>query len=72
MSYMDRIEQLLADSGQASVNLSKVLISAYEIADKNEDENVVKMLLEALTKKKVFDQTMMQIINYLQKRLDME
>ena len=72
MSYMDRIEKLLADSGEASVNLSRVLISAYEIANKNEDKVVVRMLLEALTKKKAFDQTMIQIINNLQRRESME
>jgi ribosomal protein S4 len=69
---MDRIEQLLADSGEASVNLSRVLISAYEIANENNDENVVKMLYEALTKKKAFDQTMIQTIKYLEKRMDLE
>lgn len=72
MSYMDRIEKLLADSGEASVNLSRILISAYEIGNENNDETVVKMLYEALTKKKAFDQTMIQIIGYLQKRMDME
>ena len=72
MSYMDRIEKLIADSGNVSVHLSRVLIEAYEIADKNEDENVSKMLYEALTKKKVFDNTMIQVINYLQKRESME
>ena len=72
MSYMDRIEKLLADSGSASLTLGKILISAYNVAKENEDENIVKMLVEALGKKQEFDKTMLQIIKYLQKREDME
>ncbi len=72
MSYMDRIEKLLAESGQASLNLGKTLISAYNISKENEDENIVKMLVEALGKKQEFDKTMLQIIKYLQKRESME
>ena len=46
--------------------------SKYNVAKENEDENIVKMLVEALGKKQEFDKTMLQIIKYLQKREDME
>ena len=69
---MDRIEALLADSGEASLTLGKILISAYDVAKENEDEILVKMLIEALGKKNKFDRTMLDTIQYLKKRKDME
>ena len=72
MSYMDRIEALLADSGEGSLTLGKILISAYDVAKENEDEILVKMLIEALGKKNKFDRTMLDTIQYLKKRKDME
>ena len=72
MSYMNRIEALLADSGEGSLTLGKILISAYNVAKQNEDRTLVKMFIEALGKKNEFDKTMLEIIKFLEKRKDME
>tara|TARA_R100000234_G_C5000315_1_gene180029 strand:- start:2322 stop:2540 length:219 start_codon:yes stop_codon:yes gene_type:complete len=72
MSYMDRIEKLISDSGRASLTLGNVLIAAYNVAKENEDKMLAKMLIEVLGKKNDFDKTMIKLIEYLEKRKDME
>tara|TARA_Y100000114_G_C11703762_1_gene299825 strand:+ start:355 stop:564 length:210 start_codon:yes stop_codon:yes gene_type:complete len=69
---MDRIEKLISDSGRASLTLGNVLIAAYNVAKENEDKMLAKMLIEVLGKKNDFDKTMIKLIEYLEKRKDME
>lgn len=72
MSYMDRIERLLLESAQQNTELGKTLVSIYNIAKENEDKNLLKMMVMAMTELQGFNRTMIKILNYLEKRQDME
>ena len=72
MSYMEKIEKLLLESAKQNTELGKTLVSIYTIANENEDESISKIMMEAFNKYKEFNRTMINIIDYLKKRMDME
>jgi|TARA_R100000149_G_C5876821_1_gene140749 hypothetical protein len=69
---MNRIEKLLLESAKQHTELGETLVSIYTIAKENEDENLVKMMMQAVSEIQEFTRTMVKIITYLERRMDME
>lgn len=71
MSYTQKVGELLTRSGKMSLSLNNVLFAIQELGKENEDDALIEVVNDALLKKREFDQTMVDIINYLKNRESM-
>lgn len=66
-----RVGVLLNLAGRSSLEQSKYLAELLDLAREEEDDTLVEMIVEALDLKKQFDETMVKMINSLQRREEM-